>query len=102
MKTEQFLFTVKGSLYSQLIEELDHKAKEELPAVMRRLSCQMFFEWLRNCVQETIAPGTSCFDQAGNEAKTYQETEFLSSEGHLFNFFWLLSDFSFFTGCCTG
>ena len=25
---------------------------------MMRLSCQMFFEWLRNCVQETIEPST--------------------------------------------
>ena len=30
---------------------------------MMRFSCQMFFEWLRNCVHETIEPGTSCFDQ---------------------------------------
>ena len=37
-----------------------------------------------------------------NEAKIYQETEFYSSEGHLFNFSWLLPDLSFFTGCCTG
>ena len=37
-----------------------------------------------------------------NEAKIYQETEFHSSEGHLFNFSWLLPDLSFFTGCCTG
>ena len=39
------------------------KAKEKVPAVMMRLSRQMFFEWLWNCVQETIEPGTSCFDQ---------------------------------------
>ena len=33
MKTEQFLLTVKSSLYPQLsIEELDHKAKENSPA----------------------------------------------------------------------
>ena len=37
-----------------------------------------------------------------NEAKIYKETEFHSSEGHLFNFSWLLPDLSFFTGCCTG
>ena len=32
---------------------------------MMRLSCEMFLDWLRNCVQETklIEPGTSCFDQ---------------------------------------
>ena len=33
-----------------------------------------------------------------NEAKIYQETEFHSSEGHLFNFSWLLPDLSFFNG----
>ena len=38
-----------------------------------------------------------------NEAKIYQETEFHSSEGHLFNFSWLLPDLSFsVTGYCTG
>ena len=37
-----------------------------------------------------------------NKAKIYQETESLSSEGHLFNLSWLLPDLSFFTGCCTG
>ena len=40
-----------------------HKAKEKVPAVMMQLSCPMFFEWLWNYVQETIEPGTSCFDQ---------------------------------------
>ena len=29
-----------------------------------------------------------------NEAKIYKETEFLSSEGHHFNFTWLLPNFS--------
>ena len=34
MKTEQFLLTVKSSLYSQLnIEELDHNAKEKLTSL---------------------------------------------------------------------
>ena len=33
------------------------------------------------------------------EAKIYQETKFLSSEGYLFNFSWLLPDLSFFTEC---
>ena len=81
----------------------DHKAKEKVPAVIMRLYCQMFFEWLWNCVQETIEPGTSCFDKIPrNEAKICQETEFHSSEGHLFNFSWLLPDLIFFTGCCTG
>ena len=37
-----------------------------------------------------------------NEAKIYKETEFHSSEGHLFNFSLMLPDLSFFTGCCTG
>ena len=43
-----------------------------------RLSCQMFFKWLGNCVKETIEPGTSYFEQ-NTEAKIYQETEFLGS-----------------------
>ena len=32
-----------------------------------------------------------------SEAKTFQETEFHSSEGYLFNVSWLLPDLSFFT-----
>ena len=71
-----------------------------------RLSCQMFFEWLRNCVQETIEPGrgipVTLTKIPRKKAKIYQETEFLSCEGHLFNLSWLLPDFSFFTGRCTG
>ena len=33
-----------------------------------------------------------------NEAQVYQETEYYSSEGHLFNVSWLLPDLSFFSG----
>ena len=54
MKTEQFLFTVKSSVYSQLSWRTWPQSKEKLLAVLIRLSCQLYFEWLRNCVQETI------------------------------------------------
>jgi len=38
-----------------------------------------------------------------NKAKIYQETDFLSTEGHYFiNFIWLLPDFNFLIGRCTG
>ena len=130
-----FFLPWKAVFTQSSIEELDHKAKEKLPAVLMRLSCQLFFEWLRNCVQETIELWPKYretklkstkkrnflyqlfFEWLGNcvqetywtltkiprnEAKIDKETEFLSSEGHLFNFSWLLPDFSFFTGCRTG
>ena len=56
-------------------------------------------------MQETIEPGRGTITLTKiprKEAKIYQETEFLSSEGHLFNLSWLLSDFGFFTGRRTG
>ena len=59
--------------------------------VMMWLSCEMFFDWLRNCA-ETIEPQVqvALTKIPRNEAKIYQETEFHSSEGYLFNFSWLL------------
>ena len=56
MKTEQFFFYSEKQclLTVELNEELDHKAKEKLPEVLMRLSCQLLFEWLRNCMQVTI------------------------------------------------
>ena len=105
-KLSSFFLPWKAVFTQSWIEELNHRAKENFPAVMMLLSCQMFFEWLWNCVQETIKPGTTVqvalTKIPRNEAKIYQETEFHSSEGHLFNFSWLLPDLSFFTGCCTG
>ena len=53
-KLSSFFLQWKAVFTHSWIEELDHKAKEKLPAVLMRLSCQLFFEWLRNCVQETI------------------------------------------------
>ena len=45
MKTEQFLLTVKSSLYPQLnIEELDHKAKEKLTSL--RIRCGFLLKCL--------------------------------------------------------
>ena len=45
MKTEQFLLTVKSSLYPQLsVEELEHKAKEKL--TMQRIRCGFLGKWL--------------------------------------------------------
>ena len=56
-KLGSFFLPWKAVFTHSWIEELDHKAEEKVPAVMMRLSCQMFFEWLWNCVQETIEPG---------------------------------------------
>ena len=106
MKTEQLLFTVKSSLNSQLNWRTWPQSKGKSPCgydaaflanvfrVVGKLCSRNYWTW-------SSAAGTSCFDQ-NNEAKIYQETEFHSSEGHLFNFSWLLPDLSFFTGCCTG
>ena len=43
-----------GEKQCSLTVELKNKAKEKLPAVLMGLSCKLFFEWLRNCVKETI------------------------------------------------
>ena len=51
MKTEQFLFTVKNSLYSQLNWRTWPQSRGKLPAVLMRISCQMFSESLRNCAR---------------------------------------------------
>ena len=58
--------------------------------------CETVYKKLLNLVQVALTKISR------NEAKICQETEFHSSEGHLFNFSWLLPDLSFFTGCCTG
>ena len=52
-KLSSFFLPWKAVFTHSWIEEFDHKAKEKIPAVMMRLSCEMFFDWLRNCVQET-------------------------------------------------
>ena len=59
---------------------------------MMRFSCEMFFDWLRNCVQVKLLNlvQVALTKIPRNEAKIYQETEFHSSEGYLFNFSWLL------------
>ena len=92
MKTEQFLLTVKSSLYPQLnIEELDHKAKKKLTSLQIRCA------FLLKCLSsgwETVSRvynEKKLFNSAQvaetkiprNEAKIYQKTDFLSSEGHL-------------------
>ena len=104
MKTEQFLFTVKSGLYPQLNWRTWPQSKGKsrcgydaafLPNVFSS-GCETVCKKLLNLVQVTLTKISR------NEAKIYQETEFHSSEGHLFNFSWLLPDLSFFTGCCTG
>ena len=51
---------------------------------------------LRNCVREIIEPGTSYFDQ------NTKKRNFLALKDMFFYLSWLLPDFSFFTGRCTG
>ena len=101
MKTEQFLLTVRRSLYPRLnIEELHHKAKEKLTS--QRIRCGFLLKWLLSGWEtvsrvyaglrreETIGIQlvTSCFRVLltkipRKEAKIYHKTNFLSSEGHL-------------------
>ena len=55
MKTAQFLFTVKSSVYSQLNWRTWPQSKGKTPCSFdAAFLYQLFFEWLRNCVQETI------------------------------------------------
>ena len=91
-KLSSFFLPWKAVFTHSWIEIFDHKAKEKIPAVMMRLSCEMFFDWLRNCVQVKLLNlvQVALTKIPRNEAKIYQETEFHSSEGYLFNFSWLL------------
>ena len=100
MKTEQFLLQRKAvSVYSQLNWRTWPQSKGKTPCSFDAAFLPTAFRVVeklcaRNCWTSTKIPR--------NEAKIYKETEFLSSDGHLFNFSWLLPDFSFFTGCRTG
>ena len=83
MKTERFLLPVKNSLFFTIwIEERDPKAKENLPVVLMRPSLRLVFEWLKTSVpcQPTQVALTK---MPRSEAKIYQETDFVSNEGHL-------------------
>ena len=98
MKTEQFLLTVKGSLFFTVELKNDTKAKRKLPAVFMRPSLQLFFELLKNSApcSSLSSPRRNSSTQINpaqvaltkmlrNEAKIYQEKGFLSTdhEGHL-------------------
>ena len=90
MKTERFLLPVKSSLFHIWIEERDPKAKENLPVVFRWPSLQLFFEWLKNSVPCSSLSSPRRAQVAltkipRNEAKIYQETDILYTEGHLLN-----------------
>ena len=58
-----------------------------------RPSLKLFFEWLKKLCRvqvylrkETLQPGqVVLIKMPRNEAKIYQETDFLSTEGHLLN-----------------
>ena len=100
VKPEQFLFTVKSSVYSQLNWRTWPQSKGKAPCSFDAA----FLPAVLRVVEKLCARNywTLAKIRPRNEAKIYQEKEFLSSEGHLFNFSWLLPDFSFFTGCRTG
>ena len=57
-KLSSFFLQWKAVFTHPWIEELDHKGKEKLPAVLMRLSCQLFFSgW------ETVCQKLLNFDQ---------------------------------------
>ena len=70
MKTEQFLLTVKSSIYPQLnIEELDHKAKEKL--ISQRIRCGFLAKCLSSgpCLtpRRNYSTQRSCLNQNTEE-----------------------------------
>ena len=94
METERFLFTVKSSLYLQLNWRTWPRSKG-------KSSCGYDAAFLPKCFSsgcETVCKKLFYLVQVAltkiprNKAKICQETEFQSSEGHLFNFSWLLPD----------
>ena len=70
MKTKQFLFSVKSSLYSQLNWNIWPQSKGKNPCGYDAAFLRNVF-WLveKLCASETIEPGTSCFDQNTGETK---------------------------------
>ena len=100
MKAEQFLFTVKSSVHSQLNWRTWPQSKGKTPCSFDGAFLPTVFRVVEKLCERNYWNLTKI--RRRNEAKIYKEKEFLSSEGHLFNFSWLLPDFSFFTGCCTG
>ena len=90
MKTEQFLLTVKISLYSQLnIEELDHKAKEKLTSL--RIRCGFLLKCLSSG-WETVAvftPRRNYSTQHKLLKPKYRETKLKSTRKRIF---WALKD----------
>ena len=104
IKTEQFLFTVKSSLYVILTVEL-----ENLTTKQRKKSLRLWCGFLAKCFSsgwETVCKKLLNLVQVAltkiprNEAKIYQETEFHSSEGYLFKFSWLDLPLEVFTAFC--
>ena len=88
MKTEQFLFTVKSSVYSQLNWRTWPQSKGKTPCSFdAAFLYQLFFEWLRNCVQETIELWPK-----------YRETKLKSTKKR--NFLALKDIFLTSPGCC--
>ena len=74
------------------IQEPDQKAKENFPVVLMRPSWKLFLEWLKQTLrrvqvylrEETLQPAQVALTKMPrNEAKIYQETDFLTTEGHL-------------------
>ena len=53
----------KQSLLTVELKNLTTQSKGKSPCGFDVAFLSNVFEWLRNCVQETIEPGISCFDQ---------------------------------------
>ena len=104
MKTEQFLFTVKSSLYPQLNWRTTTK--------QRKKSLRLSYGFLAKCFSsgcETVCKKLLNLVQVA--LTKYQETKLKSAKKRNFialkdTFYllisWFLPDLIFFTGCCTG
>ena len=92
MKTEQFLLTVRSSLFTVELKNLTRKQKENSPQCYEAFFTTVFRVVEKLCaVFKFIFAEKKLFNAAQvdltkllrNEAKIYQETDFLSTEGHL-------------------
>ena len=90
MKTEQFLLTVKSSVYSQLnIKELDHKTKEKLTSLRIRWGFLLKYLRVVEKLWAVFMPRRNHWTQPKLLKPKYRETKLKSTRIRIF---WALED----------
>ena len=93
-KQSSFFSLWKAAIFHSWIDELDPKQKKTSLQFHAAFFTTVFLSgWKILYREEILQFSTSCF-LPRNESITYHETDFLSIEGHVINFIWLLPDFT--------